>query len=62
MLIRIDQSGHVEVVDGGSGPAVVVDTDGQLHRSRDHHPRRRGPGRGAVALAVLRRPACLTAR
>ena len=31
VLFRIDQSGHVEVVDGGPAPAVVVDDDGQLH-------------------------------
>ena len=31
VLFRIDGSGHIEVVDGGPAPAVVVDTDGQLH-------------------------------
>ena len=31
VLFRIDQRGHIEVADGGPAPAVVVDTDGQLH-------------------------------
>ena len=31
VLFRIDGRGHIEVVDGGPAPAVVIDTDGQLH-------------------------------
>ena len=31
VLFRIDQNGHVEVLDGGPLPAVTVDADGQLH-------------------------------
>ena len=31
VLFRIDQRGHIEVVDSGPAPAVVIDTDGQLH-------------------------------
>ena len=31
VLFRIDQNGHIEVVDGGPAPAVTVDADGQLH-------------------------------
>ena len=30
VLFRIDENGHVEVVDDGPAPAVVVDNDGQL--------------------------------
>ena len=31
VLFRIDGNGHIEVVDGGPAPAVVVDADRQLH-------------------------------
>ena len=31
VLFRIDQNGHVEVLDGGPAPAVTVDADRQLH-------------------------------
>ena len=31
VLFRIDQNGHIEVVDSGPAPAVTVDTDGHLH-------------------------------
>ena len=31
VLFRIDGNGHIEVVDGGPDPAVVVDADRQLH-------------------------------
>lgn len=31
VLFRIDENGHVEVLDSGPAPAVVVDSDGQLH-------------------------------
>ena len=31
VLFRIDQNGHIEVVDDGPAPAVVVNADGQLH-------------------------------
>ena len=31
VLFRLDGSGHIEVVDGGPAPAVVVDDDRQLH-------------------------------
>ena len=31
VLSRIDQNGHIEVLDGGPTPAVTVDTDGRLH-------------------------------
>ena len=30
-LFRIDQTGNIEVVDGGPAPAVTVDADGQMH-------------------------------
>ena len=61
VLFRIAQSGQIEVVDGGPAPAVAVDDDGQLHaESGIVTLRRRRPRRGAMALAVLRRPACLT--
>ena len=31
VLFRIDGNGHIEVVDGGPAPAVVLDADRQLH-------------------------------
>ena len=31
VLFRIDQNGHIKVLDGGPAPAVTVDADGQLH-------------------------------
>ena len=31
MLFRIDQNGHIEVLDNGPDPAVTIDADGQLH-------------------------------
>ena len=31
VLFRINGSGHIQVVDGGPDPALVVDDDGQLH-------------------------------
>ena len=31
VLFRIDRSGHIEVLDDGPPPHVVVDADGQLH-------------------------------
>ena len=57
LLFRIDGNGHIEVVDGGPAPAVSVDADrAATRRIGDHHPRRRRPRRGAMALAVMRRP------
>ena len=31
VLFRINQNGHIEVLDGGPAPDVVADTDRQLH-------------------------------
>ena len=31
VLFRINQNGHIEVLDGGPAPDVVVNTDRQLH-------------------------------
>lgn len=57
VLFHIDRSGHIEEVDDGPAPAVVVDADGQLHaESGTINPRWRKPQQGAMALAVLKHP------